>query len=118
MRPCCPGTTTKRRLPEYWCRCAQLSIRVHRPSDWQDHRRQPCSDDTTVLSRINFMAVADLPAYGYRRVWALLRRESGRDGLWLCEAGVSHYENTQICFLNVNLLHLAVSGPAGASSGS
>ncbi|EPD6777329.1 MULTISPECIES: IS3 family transposase [Salmonella] len=59
---------------------AQLSIRVHRPSDWQDHRRQPRSDDTTVLSRIN-MAVADLPTYGYRRVWALLRRESERDGL-------------------------------------
>ena len=27
------------------------------------------------------MAVADLPTYGYRRVWALLRRESERDGL-------------------------------------
>lgn len=27
------------------------------------------------------MAVANLPTYGYRRVWALLRRESERDGL-------------------------------------
>lgn len=58
---------------------AQLSIRVHRLSDWQDHRRQPRFDDNAVLSRIN-TAVASLPAYGYRRVWALLRRESERDG--------------------------------------
>lgn len=59
---------------------AQLSVRVHRPSDWQDRRRQPRSDDTAVLSRINTV-VADLPTYGYRRVWALLRRESERNGL-------------------------------------
>ncbi|MEL5293792.1 IS3 family transposase [Serratia nevei] len=32
-----------------------------------------------MLPRIN-TAVADLPAYGYRRVWAVLRRESERDG--------------------------------------
>ncbi len=59
---------------------AQLSIRVHRPFDWQDRRRQSRSDDTAVLSRIN-TAMADPPTYGYRRVWALLRRESERDGL-------------------------------------
>ncbi len=50
------------------------------PSDWQDHRRQPCSDDTNVhCPRIN-MAVADLPTY-VLSPWALLRRESERDGL-------------------------------------
>lgn len=32
-----------------------------------------------MLSRIN-TAVAELPTYGYRRVWALLRRESEQDG--------------------------------------
>ncbi|CAH4024484.1 hypothetical protein AI2757V1_5278 (plasmid) [Klebsiella pneumoniae] len=32
------------------------------------------------------MAVADLPTYGYRRVWALLRRESERDGLPVVKA--------------------------------
>ena len=58
---------------------AQLSIRVHRSSDWQDRRRQSSFDDTAVLSRIN-TAVAGLPTYGYRRIWALLRRESERDG--------------------------------------
>lgn len=59
---------------------AQLNIRIHRLPGWQDRRRQPRSDDSAVLSRIN-TAVADLPTYGYRRVWALLRRESERDGL-------------------------------------
>ncbi|HGG4756902.1 TPA: IS3 family transposase [Salmonella enterica subsp. enterica serovar Ball] len=80
MRPCCPGTTTNRRLPEYWRVACATSVRVNRPSGWQDRRRQSRSDDTAVLSRIN-MAVADLPTYGYRREWALLRRESERDGL-------------------------------------
>lgn len=59
---------------------AQLSIRVHRAPGWQDRRRQLCSEDTAVLSRIN-AAVADLPTYGYRRVWALLRRVPERDDL-------------------------------------
>lgn len=58
---------------------AQLSIRVNRPSGWQDRRRQSVFDDNEVLSRINTV-VADLPTYGYRRVWAVLRRESERDG--------------------------------------
>jgi putative transposase len=48
---------------------AQLSIRVHRLSDWQDRRRQSRFDDSAVLSRIS-TAVADLPTYGYRRIWA------------------------------------------------
>lgn len=59
---------------------AQLSVRVNRPSDWQDRRRQPAFTDGDVLLRIK-TAVADLPTYGYRRVWALLRRESERDML-------------------------------------
>lgn len=59
---------------------AQLSIRVHQPFDWQDRRRQSHFDDNAVLSRIS-TAVADLPTYGYRRVLALLRRESKREGL-------------------------------------
>lgn len=59
---------------------AQLNVRVHRPSDWQDRRRQVHFNDAAVLSRIS-TAVADLPTYGYRRIWALLRRESEREGL-------------------------------------
>lgn len=56
---------------------AQLSARINRPSDWHDRRRQPVFTDGDVLLRIK-MAIADLPTYGYRRVWALLRRESER----------------------------------------
>lgn len=58
---------------------AQLSLRVNRLSGWQDRRRQSHFDDSEVLSRIN-TAVAVLPTYGYRRVWAVLRRESEREG--------------------------------------
>ncbi|SUX37628.1 IS2 transposase TnpB [Cedecea davisae] len=64
---------------------AHLSIRIHRQSDWQNRRRQSSFNDTTVLSRIN-TAVADLPTYGYRRIWALLRRESEKDGLSVVNA--------------------------------
>ena len=50
---------------------AQLSVRVHRKPGWQDgrHHRQ------RELGRI-MEAMAELPSYGYRRVWALLRRQS------------------------------------------
>lgn len=58
---------------------AQLSLRVNRLSGWQDRRRQSHFDDSEVLSRLN-TAVAVLPTYGYRRVWAVLRRESEREG--------------------------------------
>jgi len=58
----------------------QLSVRVHRSSDWQDCRLHASFEDTAVLSRIHTM-VAELPAYGYRRVWALLRRQSVRAAL-------------------------------------
>lgn len=58
---------------------AQLNIRVNRPSDWQDYKQQSHFDDSEVLSRTNTV-VADLPTYGYRRVWAMLRRASERDG--------------------------------------
>ncbi len=59
---------------------AQLSVHVHRKSDWRDgrqHRRQ--RDDRVLLARI-MDAVAELPSYGYRRVWALLRRQSEAQG--------------------------------------
>lgn len=59
---------------------AQLSLRVNRSPDWQDSRLQASFDDTAVLSRIHAM-VAELPTYGYRRVWALLRRQPEREAL-------------------------------------
>lgn len=59
---------------------AQLSLRVHRSPEWQDRRLHTSFDDTAVLSRIHTM-VDELPTYGCRRVWALLRRRSERDAL-------------------------------------
>lgn len=56
---------------------AQLSVRINRPSDWHDHRNKPIFTDYDVLSSI-ITTVVDLPTYGYRRVCALLRRESER----------------------------------------
>lgn len=46
-----------------------------RSKNWQDlrHRRKP--DDTEALDRMHTV-IGDLPTYGYRRVWALLRRQS------------------------------------------
>ncbi len=57
---------------------AQLSLYRHRPADWQDGRRQRRQDDSELLVRIR-AEVADLPSYGYRRVWALLRRRAEQE---------------------------------------
>ncbi len=57
------------------------------------------------------MAVADLPTYGYRRVWA--RCDGSRSGtacLWLMQR-VYRIMRTHNLLLNVNPLILAVSGP-------
>ena len=51
---------------------ALLSVHVHRKPDWRDGRQH---DDSALLARI-MDVVAELPSYGYRRVWALLRRQS------------------------------------------
>lgn len=59
---------------------AQLSLKFHRTPDWQDRRKRRRFNDDDVLHRIN-VAVADLPTYGYRRVWALLRRQSEQNAL-------------------------------------
>ena len=95
MRPRCLGTTNKRRLQKSLASRAQLSISGS-PAIWtdRDRRRQPCSDDTTVLSLIN-MAVADLPTYGYRPCGAAATGV-GADYLPVvnAKAGVSHFKKT------------------------
>lgn len=59
---------------------AQLSVRVRRQPGWQDGRKQRLTDDREILVRIQ-RVIAGVPTYGYRRVWALLRRESESEGL-------------------------------------
>ncbi|EFA3234281.1 IS3 family transposase, partial [Salmonella enterica] len=59
---------------------AQLYVILRRTDDWKDGRRSRHSDDTDVLLRIHHV-IGELPTYGYRRVWALLRRQAELDGM-------------------------------------
>ncbi|HCC8318583.1 IS3 family transposase [Klebsiella pneumoniae] len=59
---------------------AQLHVILRRTDDWKDGRRSRHTDDTDVLRRIHHV-IGALPTYGYRRVWALLRRQTELDGM-------------------------------------
>ncbi|HHI1268154.1 IS3 family transposase [Escherichia coli] len=59
---------------------AQLHVILRRTDDWKDGRRSRHSDDMDVLLRIHHV-IGELPTYGYRRVWALLRRQAELDGM-------------------------------------
>ncbi|MDU4078963.1 MAG: IS3 family transposase [Klebsiella pneumoniae] len=58
---------------------------ARRSKDWQDHRCKRKPDDTEALARIHTV-IGDLPTYGYRRVWALLRRQSETDDMVVINA--------------------------------
>jgi transposase InsO family protein len=45
-----------------------------RPADWQDGRTARKTDDANLVEEIR-LCIADLPSYGYRRVWGRLRSE-------------------------------------------
>ncbi|WP_175345248.1 IS3-like element IS2 family transposase [Escherichia coli] len=57
---------------------AQLHVILRRTDDWMDGRRSRHTDDTDVFLRIHHV-IGELPTYGYRRVWALLRRQAELD---------------------------------------
>jgi putative transposase len=57
-----------------------LAVRKARSPDWQDGRRARQTDDTELVAAIH-EHVAGLPTYGYRRVWALLRRSHEMAGV-------------------------------------
>ncbi|EIQ61930.1 integrase core domain protein [Escherichia coli EPECa12] len=57
-----------------------MHVILRRTDDWKDGRRSRHSDDTDVLLRIHHV-IGELPTYGYRRVWALLRRQAELDGM-------------------------------------
>ncbi len=50
-----------------------VAVKQVRSSGWQDGRRAKLTDDTELVEEI-LAHVAHLPTYGYRRIWALLRR--------------------------------------------
>uniref|UniRef100_UPI0040539580 IS3 family transposase n=1 Tax=Niveibacterium sp. SC-1 TaxID=3135646 RepID=UPI0040539580 len=56
---------------------SNLSAKLSRSAGWRDRRTARVTDDAGLVEEIR-LAVADLPSYGYRRVWALLRRERER----------------------------------------
>ncbi|HCT9457704.1 TPA: IS3 family transposase [Klebsiella pneumoniae] len=64
---------------------AQLHAMARRSKDWQDRRCKRKPDDTEALARIHTV-IGDLPTYGYRRVWALLRRQSETDDMAVINA--------------------------------
>jgi len=55
---------------------AQLSLRINRSADWQDRRCNRRNDeaDAEILSAI-LNIISDMPSYGYRRVWGILRKQ-------------------------------------------
>ncbi|KMA26776.1 IS2 transposase [Klebsiella pneumoniae] len=59
---------------------AQLHVILRRTDDWKDGRCSRHTDDTDVLRRIHHV-IGELPTYGYRRVWALLHRQTEPDGM-------------------------------------
>lgn len=57
---------------------SNLAVKLKRPTEWVDRRKMPDQDDASLVAELREL-VADLPTYGYRRAWALLRRS--RDAL-------------------------------------
>ena len=57
-----------------------LLVRLRRPADWQDGRRQRRGDDRALVEELQALVV-DLPSYGYRRTWGLLRRRRQQQAL-------------------------------------
>jgi putative transposase len=52
---------------------SNLAVKSKRPTEWVDRRKTPALDDGPLVTELRGL-VADVPTYGYRRVWALLRR--------------------------------------------
>lgn len=60
---------------------AQLSLRINRSVDWQERRCNRRNDkaDAGILSAI-LNIISDMPSYGYRRVWGILRMRRRIEG--------------------------------------
>ncbi|KVT48310.1 transposase [Burkholderia ubonensis] len=52
---------------------SNLAVKSKRPAEWVDRRKTSVLDDMPLVTELQGL-VADLPTYGYRRAWALLRR--------------------------------------------
>ncbi|HHX0887756.1 TPA: IS3 family transposase [Pseudomonas aeruginosa] len=56
-----------------------LFVRSARSPGWQDGRSVRCGDDTSLVEEIK-NTIAGLPTYGYRRTWAMIRRQRELEG--------------------------------------
>jgi putative transposase len=59
---------------------SNVAARLARPADWQDGRSARKTDDAGLAEEIR-LTVTDLPSYGYRRVWGMLRRQREGRGI-------------------------------------
>lgn len=64
---------------------AQLYVLAKRKNDWQDKRGRRPQDDNGALAHIHNV-IDKLPTYGYRRVWAMLRRQSEHENIAMINA--------------------------------
>lgn len=64
---------------------AQLYALAKRKNDWKDERGRRPQDDNDALARIHNV-IDKLPTYGYRSVWAILRRQSENEGIAMINA--------------------------------
>ncbi|MCP1121614.1 IS3 family transposase [Robbsia andropogonis] len=56
---------------------SNVSVKRVRTAEWQDGRTAARGDDTPLVAEIQ-QSVKDLPSYGYRRAWGLMRGERER----------------------------------------
>jgi hypothetical protein len=87
-----------------------MAVKLARPADWQDGRSARKTDDAGIVDEIRLL-IADLPSYGYRRVWGLLRceRESR------CEVPVNAKRVYRVMRVHDLLLHRRPARPAAQS---
>jgi len=53
---------------------SNVTVKLGRPADWRDGRTARHTDDTGLVAEIRHV-IADLPSWGYRRVWGRLRSQ-------------------------------------------
>jgi putative transposase len=58
---------------------SNLAVKTKRDAEWVDKRKTPARDDMPLVAELQGL-VADLPTCGYRRAWALLRRNRDAQG--------------------------------------
>ncbi|GAB5100271.1 hypothetical protein YK56LOC_59880 [Caballeronia sp. HLA56] len=86
---------------------SNVSVKLARTADWQDGRRARKTDDAGIVDEIRLL-VADLPSYGYRRVWGLLRSERELR----CEAPVNAKRVYRVMRQHDLLLHRRPARPS------